>query len=84
MTTLNLGVKIFDNAHDAGALNTVAVAGNSHKIDGEWALNSAHDVGHEYNSSAKNSNDQGVLIRVVTRNLRTHLLDDVLDVLFVK
>ena len=84
MAALNLGIKVFYNAHDAGALNTVAVAGNSHKVDGERALNGTHDVGHKDNSSAKNSNDQGVLVRVVTRNLRTHLLDDVLDVLFVK
>ena len=84
VTTFNLGVKILYDAHDARAFNAVAVAGNSHKVDGERALNGAHDIGHEYNSSAKNSNDQGVLVRVVTRDLCTHLLDDVLDVLFVK
>ena len=84
VAALNLGIKVFYNAHDARAFNAVAVAGNSHKVDGERALNGAHDIGHEYNSSAKNSNDQGVLVRVVTRDLCTHLLDDVLDVLFVK
>ena len=84
MAALNLGVKILYDAHNARALNTVTVAGNSHEIDGEWTLNGAHDIGHEHDGSAKNSNDQGVLVSVVTRDLCTHLLDDVLDVLLVK